>query len=298
MPSLKVEVRRRLDEIASQTFAHIAVVNAAGNSRTPPDSVSPTSGWSGFETERMCELVVTGTADAVDFARVRLLVMLDELSGLHAESCEVDYKLHNIISGRKRSALQKIQEETATNIYLPSPLQGLVTSDYDTNPKNGSPGSPAPGRNGNMIWITGEFFGAQRARDMLLKLAATKGSGLSSRDTAILPRKLDWMVTDRQDDLKTIMSDNGTFIQFPPLGSSASLITLFGDHRVNIQRSIRSVMQLVHVHILLLSITFLPLLSGLQLLCWLLLAPSCSIQCSPPPRDSQFLADRLAPQAD
>jgi hypothetical protein len=53
------------------------------------------------------------------------------------------------------------------------------------------------------------------------------------------------MVTDRSEDLKTIMSDNATFIQFPPIGSSTSLITVFGDHRVNIQRTIRSVMQLV-----------------------------------------------------
>ena len=53
------------------------------------------------------------------------------------------------------------------------------------------------------------------------------------------------MVTDRAEDLKAIMNDNATFIQFPPIGSSTSLITVFGDHRVNIQRTIRSVMQLV-----------------------------------------------------
>ncbi len=44
------------------------------------------------------------------------------------------------------------------------------------------------------------------------------------------------------------MSDNATFIQFPPLGSSTSLITVFGDNRVNIQRTIRSIMQLVSLH--------------------------------------------------
>jgi hypothetical protein len=53
------------------------------------------------------------------------------------------------------------------------------------------------------------------------------------------------MVTDRADDLKSIMADNATFIHFPPLGSSTSLITVYGDHRVNIQRTIRSIMQLV-----------------------------------------------------
>lgn len=66
-----------------------------------------------------------------------------------------------------------------------------------------------------------------------------------SRDTAILPRKLDWMVTDRAEDLKGVMSDNATFIQFPAIGSSTSLITVYGDHRVNIQRTIRFIMGLV-----------------------------------------------------
>ena len=66
-----------------------------------------------------------------------------------------------------------------------------------------------------------------------------------SRDTAILPRKLDWMVTDRAEDLKGVMFDNATYIQFPAIGSSTSLITVYGDHRVNIQRTIRFIMGLV-----------------------------------------------------
>ncbi|KAG5648158.1 hypothetical protein DXG03_006112 [Asterophora parasitica] len=237
-PALKLEVRRRLDEIASQTLAHIAVVNSplSLSNRTPPDGISSSAGWSGLETERVCELVVTGHEDSVELARVRLLVMLDELSGLHAELCEIDHKLHAIIAGRKRSVLQSIQEETATNIYLPSPLQGLM------GPELGS--SVGNFRNSNVIWITGEFFGVQRARDMLYQVSVNKSKSVISRDTAILPRKLDWMVTDRAEDLRSIMSDNATFIHFPPLGSSTSLITVYGDHRVNIQRTIRSIMQL------------------------------------------------------
>ncbi|RDB29615.1 Meiotically up-regulated gene 60 protein [Hypsizygus marmoreus] len=240
-PALKLEVRRRLDEIASQTLAHIAVVNSplSLSNRTPPDGISNSAGWSGLETERVCELVITGHEDSVELARVRLLVMLDELSGLHAELCEIDHKLHAIIAGRKRSVLQSIQEETATNIYFPSPLQGLMGPDL-----NNSVGNSQTYRNSNVIWITGEFFGVQRARDMLYQVSVNKSKSVISRDTAILPRKLDWMVTDRADDLKSIMSDNATFIHFPPLGSSTSLITVYGDHRVNIQRTIRSIMQL------------------------------------------------------
>lgn len=223
-PTLKPDVRRKLDDIAGATLAHIAVVNSplTLSSRTPPDGVN-SAGWSGLETERVCELVITGQGDATELARVRLLVMLDELGGLHSEMCEIDQKLHAIVAGRKRHVLQSIQEETATNIYFPSPLQALGQ---------------------NIIWITGEFFGVQRARDMLYQLSANKRKSVISRDTVIVPRKLDWMVLDRAEDLKSIMSDNATFVQFPPIGSSASLITVFGDHRVNVQRTIRSIMQL------------------------------------------------------
>ena len=93
-----------------------------------------------------------------------------------------------------------------------------------------------------------------------------------SRDTAILPRKLDWMVTDRADDLKTIMSDNATFIQFPALGSSTSLITVYGDHRVNIQRTIRSIMQLVSSSHLRSWPLIILTRAGLSILCRFILA--------------------------
>lgn len=171
--------------------------------------------------------------------------------------CEIDYKLHNIISGRKRTVVQTIQEETATNIYFPTPLSGVI---------GGKTGFLQAKQ--NLIFITGEFFGVQRARDMLFQVSLHKvrkasfgdpepgryrlTSGIDlqskciiSRDTAILPRKLDWMLSDRLDDLKQIMNDNGTFVNFPPLGSQASLISVYGDHRVNIERSIRAIMGLV-----------------------------------------------------
>ncbi|TFK57432.1 cytoplasmic protein [Heliocybe sulcata] len=250
-PALKPEVRQRLDDIASQTHGHIAVVNSpfSLSTRTPPDGISNSSGWSGLETERVCELVITGIGDSVDLTRVRLLVMLDELSGLHSEAVEIDHKLHAIIAGRKRSVLQTIQEETATNIYLPNPLQGLVGPDQGYGAASTAPaGSPARYNSPNVIWITGEFFGVQRARDMLHQVSMNKSKAILSRDSAILPRKLDWMLVERADDLRSIMQDNGTFIQFPPIGSSTSVISVYGDNRVSIQRTIRSVMQLACQH--------------------------------------------------
>lgn len=60
------------------------------STRSLPDGVSNSAGWSGLETERVCELVITGQGDSVELARVRLLVMLDEVVSDFTEFCVSD----------------------------------------------------------------------------------------------------------------------------------------------------------------------------------------------------------------
>lgn len=84
-------------------------------------------------------------------------------SGLHSEVCEIDHKLHNIIAGRKRAVIQTIQEDTATSIYFPSQHASLVGDR-----------TPSTLAKQNLIFITGEFFGVQRARDMLFQVSMHK----------------------------------------------------------------------------------------------------------------------------
>ena len=162
-PRLKLEVRKQLDEVAGATGAHISVINPT-NSAPEGDTVDT---WTRIEAERSCELLVTGKQDAVDIARVLLLVMLDKLNGLHAESFEIDIKLLSVLAGRKRAGLQTVQEETATNVYYPSLLNGLSGS-ADTR--------KAAKAQANIVWVTGDFLNVQRARDKLMQLALGKVS--------------------------------------------------------------------------------------------------------------------------
>ncbi|PWZ03626.1 hypothetical protein BCV70DRAFT_20437 [Testicularia cyperi] len=224
--SVKADVRRRLDEVQTATGAIIAI---RGSEARGADL-----GY-GLETERTVELVVSGGFESVELARVKVLVIFDELMGLQSESCEIDYKLHNIIGGRKRCVVQKIEEETGTNIYMPSPFLGAFGP---------SARSAAVAAQRNTIHITGEFFGVQRARDMLFQVSMHKSKCIISRDAAILPRKLDWMLCERLEELRSTMLDNGTFVAFPIIGSQTSVVSVFGDNRVNIERTIRSIMQL------------------------------------------------------
>lgn len=65
---VRPEMRKKLDEIASLTRAHLAIVG----------HVSSHIGF-GLEVERSVEIVITGGYESVEQARVRLLVLLDEL---------------------------------------------------------------------------------------------------------------------------------------------------------------------------------------------------------------------------
>ncbi|CAO1638004.1 unnamed protein product [Parajaminaea phylloscopi] len=221
---LKPQVRAKLDEIAHLTNTHIAI---SGKEARGTDL-----GY-GLETERSVNLVISGKLEGVEFARIKVLVMLDELAGLTSTTFEIDQKFHNIIGGRKRVVLQTIQEQTATSIYLPLPFAASVSAE-----------DPALQSRQSTIHITGDLFGVQRARDMLFQVFVHKSKCTISRDTAILPRKIDWLLNEHLDDLRQIMVDNGTYVGLPALGSQSSVVSVYGDNRVNIERSIRTIMAL------------------------------------------------------
>ncbi|PWN35004.1 uncharacterized protein FA14DRAFT_160354 [Meira miltonrushii] len=223
--NLKADIRKRFDEIASLCSCMISI---SANEQQGSDL------GNGLETERSAEIIIAGPFEGVEQAKVLVMVMLDELAGLSTEVVEVDYKFHNIVGGRKRCVIQKIQEETGTNIYLATPFPSVLSANR----------SPSIVSRQNTIFITGEYFGVQRARDMFFQVSMHKSKNVLSRNTAVLPRKIDWLLTDRLEDLRSIMQDNATFIGFPMLGSQASLLTIYGDNRVSIERTIRSVMQL------------------------------------------------------
>jgi hypothetical protein len=158
--------------------------------------------------------------------------------------------MHNIIIGKKRCVIQTIQEETSTNIYFPTSFSQVfneIPSLFETQ---------------NLVFITGDYLNVYRARDMLFQVSLHKVSPrlsqcapldyliyqskcIISRDVSLMPRKIDWLLTERLEDVKQIMNDNASFVQFPPLGSGTSLLSVFGENKTNIERTIRSLMMLV-----------------------------------------------------
>lgn len=223
---LRGDVRQRLGEIMQASGTNISV------SQLETRGVDVAAG---LEADRSAVLTIVGSVEAIEFARVRVLVLLDELSQLHVESVELDRKLLYASSGRKRAAIQAIEQDTETSVYMTCPFAGLL----------GGTCTPAILSQRNVVYVSGAFYNVQRAREMLLQLVSGASKSLVSRSAVLLPRKADRLLGEQLEELRAVMLDNGTFIEMPPLGSQGTQTVVYGTSRVDVERSIRSLMQLV-----------------------------------------------------
>ncbi|CDS11242.1 hypothetical protein LRAMOSA03505 [Lichtheimia ramosa] len=183
------------------------------------------------------EIILSGSLDAAESARVRILVFLDQMMGLRTDTLQIPYYLHNLISGRKHINIQSILEETNTNIYLQSPFTKLGDSQHMA--------IPVADRSGT-IHLTGDSAGISRAQEMLKKLTTQKAKSMYHKQSTMHPRKLDWIMLHQQNQLRKIMRDNGSFIAFPALGSGSNTITVYAENRINVERTLRSLNYLIY----------------------------------------------------
>lgn len=62
--------------------------------------------------------------------------------------------------------------------------------------------------------------------------------------TAVGPRKLDWLIHEKSDQVIKAMYDNGCTVKLLP-GSQIGLIQVLGDHEVSIRRTMKQIIKLV-----------------------------------------------------
>ncbi|KAF9348092.1 hypothetical protein BGX26_000470 [Mortierella sp. AD094] len=225
------EFKSQVDQISSTTKTSITLVSSQFHALPSVKSVV-----AAHARQEMVELLVSGSWEDAEAARLLLLVAIDALqSNIVQEKIQVELKYQNMVGGRKRQILQDLMAKTRTNIYMASPF-------VQTSSKNASPLDPRY----NDVYITGEPAKVQIAKDVISR-ACTRAQAAASaytRQVSIASRKLDWMLLNHRDRLRSIMNDNASFIAFPPLGASHPIIFVYGESRVNVERTIRTVMQL------------------------------------------------------
>ncbi|KAF9091638.1 hypothetical protein BGX29_010859, partial [Mortierella sp. GBA35] len=227
LPKFKSQV----DQISSTTRTTITLVSSQFHALPSAKSVV-----AAHARQEMVELLVSGSWENAEAARLLLLVAIDSLQpGMAEEKIQVELKYQNMIGGRKRQDLQDLMATTRTSIYMASPFA-------QTANKSGNPVDPRY----NDVYITGEPSKVQIVKDVLARTyaRAQTAAPTCTRQVNIASRKLDWMMLNHRDKLRAIMNDNASFIAFPPLGASHPIIFVYAESRVNVERTIRTVMQL------------------------------------------------------
>lgn len=223
---LKTEVQMRLDDIMTKSGTYIHV--------SEPDAPSAELAG-GFQVDRSLKFVLSGGIESIEYARIQVLVALDELAGLQTETLTVDRKLAHAISGRKRSMLQSIEQESGANVYMPS----MFTRTY------GGSTFPAVTMARDKVFITGTAPKVKCARELLLLQLSQKAKALVVQRVQLLPLKLDWLLLERREDLRALMYDNSSYLELPAIGRQDSRVAIYGLSRVDVERSVRTLMQLV-----------------------------------------------------
>jgi hypothetical protein len=142
--------------------------------------------------------------------------------------------MHTLVCGRSRKNIKLIESATKTAIYFPPPFPRV----FGYNP----PG--ATRRSEDEVFVTGESEERiQQAKQKLRELVM--GVKLYVKDVAVNCNKIDNILLDRLDKVRKVMESNGSYVQFPQLGSQRGIIRVQGTEVLHVERTVREIMALV-----------------------------------------------------
>ncbi|KAJ3205135.1 hypothetical protein HDU67_009091 [Dinochytrium kinnereticum] len=177
------------------------------------------------------DVEIMGDWHGVERARLKCLVLLDEMAGMSSDKLDIDLELQPVIAGKKKAFLESLMQESLTSIYMSPPFRNI-----------GSSNSNDQDSDLNAVYITGLSTSVAETKDRLRNIVAAKAPSIVRKQVLCLPKKLDWMLVSRKEQLRKIMIDNGVFLSMPFVGSGANIITVAGDDPVYIERAVRAVM--------------------------------------------------------
>ncbi|KAF2402013.1 KH domain protein [Trichodelitschia bisporula] len=219
---------RKLDDIAQVTQADIFVLKP----KLLDDDASINGSITSSNESRL-RVVVYGDMLTEEHARIRLLIMVDNLRGYRANILQIKLPLHTAICGRGRKNITAIESGTDCTIYLPPAFPRI----YEYVPQGGRR------RPEDEIIVTGKDENSiQNAMMRLRNLAA--GIKTFGKDVSINQSKLDDIRLGRLDKVRRIMEANGTYVHLQPLGSPEGGMCVQGSDVLNVERTIRDVMAL------------------------------------------------------
>ncbi|KAI8851296.1 hypothetical protein BC829DRAFT_441490 [Chytridium lagenaria] len=225
---MKGVVKSRINEIMKSTQTQITCLGHTFEEQLAPPGLAPD----------IMDMEIMGDWHGVERARLKVLVLLDEMAGMASDKVDIDLELQPVIAGKKKAFLESLMQESLTSIYMSPPF------------RTGS-GSNATSTTGgdqdvelSAVYITGNSASVAETKERMRGIVAAKAPSIVRKQVLCLPKKLDWMMVSRKEQLRKIMIDNGVFLSMPPVGSGANVITVSGDDPVYIERAVRAVMNM------------------------------------------------------
>jgi hypothetical protein len=214
----------RLDRIADTTKADIFLLDPEPRNE---DGSSKTA------SKEQLKFVIYGDMLTKENAKVQVLIMIDQMLGMHADSIKLDLTLHSLICGRSRKKIKAIESATDTAIYFP-PIFPRI---HHYCPEG------AERRPIDEIVVTGpdpeRIF---QAKSQLNEL--TFNAKAFMKDVRITPTKMDHLLLDRLDKLQAIMESHASYILLPSIGLNNGVLRIHGLDVLNVERTVRDVMAL------------------------------------------------------
>lgn len=226
--ALKTTVIDQIDLIASFCGVDIFLL---GPKFASPTEVSNGTGDAG--RDQRWRIAIYGDMESAEHAKTRVLIFIDKLLGRVVDGTILELSLHTVICGRSRKNIKLIESATNTAIYFPPPFSQV----YRYCPAG------AQRRNPDEILITGDnphniAMAKQKIHDL------TSRTRLFMKDAPIAVAKIDSILLTRLDKVRKIMETNGTFIQFPTLGSQRGSLRIQGVEGLHVERTVRDIMSL------------------------------------------------------
>ncbi|KAF2136784.1 uncharacterized protein K452DRAFT_279491 [Aplosporella prunicola CBS 121167] len=224
----KSQVLTHIDEIAKVTKADIFLLQPK-----PIDIESASINGTLHDTEQRLRCAIYGDVESAEFAKTRILIMIDQILHRHVDTMKLELTMHTLICGRARKNIKLIESATNTAIYFPPPFPRL----YGYTP----PG--ALRRPEDEIIITGEkpddiLQAKHRLHDLVLSTRAFM------KEVIVTTSKIDNILLERLDKVRKIIENNGSYILLPPLGFQRGPIRVQGTDVLNVERTIRELMAL------------------------------------------------------
>ncbi|KAF1992284.1 hypothetical protein K402DRAFT_415966 [Aulographum hederae CBS 113979] len=226
--AVRSDVLNHLDQISNATKADVFLLHP----KQVDETASFTGALDGGPDSRL-RCMIFGDMETLEHAKVRVLIMIDQILNRHVDTMNLELSMHTLISGRGKKNIKSIESMTNTAIYFPPCFPRL----YGYSPRD------SIRRAVDEIIITGQNVeNIMQAKKKIHDLVMTTKSFI--KPIIVTESKIDNILLERLDKIYKVIETNGSYVLMPSLGLQRGAVRVQGTDVLHVERTVREVMSL------------------------------------------------------